>query len=195
VKQDTQREAEQFTALAHLVSSAAAGARRAQSSRPDFDELWSDGALGLLHAIRTHEPERGELEPYARICIRRAIRDGLRSRLRWRAAASAAAHVPLDEIGELGQSPDVSADVLAIRAALASLRPLDRRVLELRHVFGHSIAECAEILTLSSSRVTELAVRGAAELRSHLAGSGDVGRRDRKRPAVAAVFVLVRGVA
>lgn len=47
------------------------------------DELNSEGLVGLLKAIRTHDPTKGKFQTYAIICIRNAMIDHLRKEDRW----------------------------------------------------------------------------------------------------------------
>ena len=46
----------------------------------DVDDLIGDGCLGLIHAVDTYDPARGEksLERYTRVCVYGAILNGLR---------------------------------------------------------------------------------------------------------------------
>jgi RNA polymerase sigma factor (sigma-70 family) len=47
------------------------------------DELNSEGLLGLLKAIRTHDETKGKFQTFAIICIRNAMIDHLRKEDRW----------------------------------------------------------------------------------------------------------------
>ena len=52
-------------------------ARRYRGLGLSDDDLFQEGALGLLDAVEHFDAERGRFEPYARFCIRRAIRNAL----------------------------------------------------------------------------------------------------------------------
>lgn len=47
------------------------------------DELNSEGLIGLLKAIRTHDETKGKFQTFAIICIRNAMIDHLRKEDRW----------------------------------------------------------------------------------------------------------------
>ena len=45
----------------------------------DYDDLYQEGMVGLLRAVRRYDPERGAgFEAFASVCIRRQVIDALR---------------------------------------------------------------------------------------------------------------------
>lgn len=55
----------------------------------DREDLWQEGMIGLLEAIRAYEPDRGSFSAFAAICIRRQAVSAVR-------AADARKHQPLN---------------------------------------------------------------------------------------------------
>lgn len=55
----------------------------------DREDLWQEGMIGLLEAIRAYEPEKGSFSAFAAICIRRQAVSAVR-------AADAGKHQPLN---------------------------------------------------------------------------------------------------
>lgn len=55
----------------------------------DREDLWQEGTIGLLEAIRAYSPERGSFSTFAAICIRRQALSAVR-------AADAGKHQPLN---------------------------------------------------------------------------------------------------
>ncbi len=53
------------------------------ASSADYDDLVSDGMLGLLSAIRTYDPSRGEFAAYAAVCIDNRMRSAVRRYNAW----------------------------------------------------------------------------------------------------------------
>jgi RNA polymerase sigma factor for flagellar operon FliA len=78
-----------------LVRTIAASIQRAQRRMPglELDDLYQDGCLGLLDAVRRRDPERMEtFKAFASARIRGRILDGLRTQyLEWRSARVRAA--------------------------------------------------------------------------------------------------------
>ncbi len=53
------------------------------ASSADYEDLVSDGMLGLLSAIRTYDPSRGEFAAYAAVCIDNRMRSAVRRYNAW----------------------------------------------------------------------------------------------------------------
>jgi RNA polymerase sigma factor (sigma-70 family) len=129
----------------------------------DPEELFADGLVGLLAAVRSCE---ADAPPPAWVVVRvqRAMMDGLRAARgrRWRG-------VPASLDRTVGENGDTASDLLVDETAdvdeLAAARELETRILALeprrRFVLlarrrGLTDAETGAYLGVSSSRVTEL---------------------------------------
>jgi len=53
------------------------------ASSADYEDLVSDGMLGLLGAIRTYDPSRGEFAAYAAVCIDNRIKSAVKRYNTW----------------------------------------------------------------------------------------------------------------
>ncbi|HVE99638.1 MAG TPA: SigE family RNA polymerase sigma factor [Mycobacteriales bacterium] len=87
-----------------------------------------------------------------------------------RRAAERRAHVRSGPAATVSAAPD-SATAVAVREALAKLRPEQRRVLVLRYFLGYSVAETAEVLGQPVGTVKTHALRGLSALRGELGTS------------------------
>jgi RNA polymerase sigma factor (sigma-70 family) len=91
------------------------------------DELNSEGFIGLLKAIRTHDDTKGKFETFAITCIKNAMIDHLRKEDRW-----AKELIGFNEIGEEVASPLPSQEELFDRYEMnngirEACRPLTAR--------------------------------------------------------------------
>ena len=87
-----------------------------------------------------------------------------------RRAAERRANARVRPLEVASYEPD-AATAVAVREALAQLRPEQRRVLVLRYFLGYSIAETAEVLRQPVGTVKTHASRGLAALRAQLGPS------------------------
>jgi RNA polymerase sigma factor (sigma-70 family) len=156
--------------LVHSIASSVS--RRVPDA--DVDELFGDGLVGLLSAVRSWDPFRFgmSLTPWAVTFVRRAMIDGLRAARgrRWRAQPAS-----LDrEIGDHGDTAvnllvDELTDIEDIVAAreltdrILALEPRRRFVLVARGR-GLTDEETGSFLGISSSRVRALALDGCRKL-------------------------------
>lgn len=74
------------------------------ASSADYEDLVSDGMLGLLGAIRSYDPSRGEFAAYAAVCIDNRMKSSIRRYNTW--AERISDSLPSSE--ELERVPDPS---------------------------------------------------------------------------------------
>ncbi|MDR7482408.1 MAG: sigma-70 family RNA polymerase sigma factor [Armatimonadota bacterium] len=190
-----------------LVGAIARTVARRLPSTVDHGDLVSDGAVGLLEAVRRYDPARGVgFGAYAGYRIRGAIYDGLRardplSRAARRAARAAGGVAPLQFV-DLEQAVTVPDDAdgpealvlevdlrAQVRRGLLALPPRDREVLMLRFVRGLSVRRTAAQLELSVTRVVEIQRRAQQRLRRLVEGEPSrpwpaPSRRQEVRPRI-----------
>ena len=87
-----------------------------------------------------------------------------------RRTAERRAHARIGPVEVASPAPD-SATAIAVREALARLRPEQRRVLVLRYFLGYSVVETAEVLGQPVGTVKTHAHRGLSALRDELGTS------------------------
>lgn len=118
----------------------------------DVDDLYQEGMIGLLKAIRTYDAQRSpHFEPYAAACIRNQILDAVRrqarSGAREVAGASGQIHIPDSTVDDILSDPET--EVLAsesareIKTALSGLlSALEASVLD-PYLQGYTASEIA----------------------------------------------------
>jgi len=149
----------------------------------DFDDLYQEGMLGLLAAVRSYDPARNDsFQAYAALCIKRHVIDAVR---RDRTRSS---HLELEQrSGEeaLGLYAAASADpetsILAsetakeIKSTLSGmLSPFEVSVLD-RYLEGYTSSEIAEQLRRGRKSVDNAIRRVRQKLAKYLSESGDNG--------------------
>ncbi len=155
----------------------------------DPDGVFSLSMAGLLEASENYVPERGAFSSFAVVVCRFAIFKELKRQRKTRL------ETPLYVVGRSGDElerkdlppvppPDVEPPMMLarMRAALADLPPLERRVLELRWgITGeeHPFHAIGTVLGIPTSTARRLEVRALGRLRRELSGR----RRFRDRPA------------
>jgi len=175
------REEEQIRANVQLVRSCI---RPYFLQGGDFDDLYQEGMLGLLAAIRSYDPARNDsFQAYAALCIKRRVIDAVR-RDRTRSA-----HLELEQrSGEeaLGlyataASADPETSILAsetakeIKSTLSGmLSPFEVSVLD-RYLEGYTSSEIAEQLRRGRKSVDNAIRRVRQKLAKYLSESGDNG--------------------
>jgi RNA polymerase sigma-70 factor (ECF subfamily) len=159
----------------------------------DADDLRQEACLGLCLAAASWSPEKGAFGPYARARARGAVLDALRAMrpgarrrpapfpLSLEAPLADGSGIALAEVlAAEGPSPEELAVEAAereeVRAALASLPPRERAVLELV-AGGAPLRDAAARLGVSKSRASQLAGRGLKRLGDLLEGRGGSARR------------------
>lgn len=180
---------------AELVRSLMPQARRAAVTfakrHPcDFEEAYSDALLGLLHAVRSHDPARSPLGPWAELKMKRAMLDGLRvrdhlARRHRREGGGPAAPLSLDFALPGGGREVLARDVLAspepppgsaleeeeeAMRLLAPLGPSKRELLWRWLVEGKPQTEAAAAFNVGYSRASYLCAEALRALRVRLTG-------------------------
>ncbi|MBK7396629.1 MAG: sigma-70 family RNA polymerase sigma factor [Myxococcales bacterium] len=156
------------------------------------DDLVAAGILGLVDSLRKNGGDGGPtFESYARIRIRGAILDELRSqdwlprRARWAAegktdrVATVVAVVGLDDAsGELPFADDAPhAEALLaeqdeareLAAVVEQLPPRERLIVQMHYFQGARFKDIGEALGVSEPRVSQLHTRAMSQLRKLLA--------------------------
>lgn len=137
----------------------------------DYEELVSDGMQGLLNAIRSFNPEKGEFAAYAGVCIENRMRTAVKR------AASRISHIS-DSDSSLEQLERIP-DPAPTPEELIMRREDDKAFLEnLRHglsemelrciegvVMGFSYEEIASMLGTDRKAVDNALSRARAKLR------------------------------
>ncbi len=113
----TPDEHDQVSALIPLLERAARRSRRLPR-----EEAYSAGYDGLVKAIRTHDPDRGDLQAWASLCIVNAIGDAAKQEGRHRARVYSLEHDVVDRASL--DAPDPR------REAIEELPPYLREVVE-----------------------------------------------------------------
>jgi RNA polymerase sigma-70 factor (ECF subfamily) len=115
----------------------------------------------FIAALTTAALPAGSLGPWLRaITVRKALDHLRRERRGDRARAGAADDLDVPS----GEDPASWLDILAVRQALRRLSPIDRAVLTLVDLEGHSMAEAARILGTTNVAVRLRAVRARRKL-------------------------------
>lgn len=120
-----------------------------------FDEIMSAAFLGLIHAARSYDADRGSFGPYASNRIRGEILEAIeRENFHTQGGPSEEIDVPEDD-----QGPDEFDDIVA------SLDPRERELITLRYQQGLSQGEAAERLGYSRSWIGQLERAALCRLR------------------------------
>lgn len=162
--------------VAHIV-------KKFENTGEDPEDLISIGAIGLIKAVRTFDPDKGvRLATYAARCIENEILMYLRATRKTRSDVSLFEPVGTDKEGNdislvevLGTDPDAVSEQVETEVArsrlgslLRRLDPRERQVIELR--FGlrtgneHTQREVARALGISRSYVSRIEKRAVRKL-------------------------------
>jgi RNA polymerase sigma-B factor len=163
----------------HLPLVRSIACRFAGAGEP-LDDLVQVGTIGLIKAVDRFDPARGEdLAPYAAAAIAGEIRHHLRDRCapvrvprRLQAEGLRVRPVAFDETNEGAHddAPPVEAcDRVALKLALHSLQPRERRIVHLHFFADLSQSQVAAAIGLSQVHVSRLLNGALAKLRSELA--------------------------
>jgi len=157
-------------------------ARRYGTNGDLRDELFQEGVVGLLKAIRRFDPERGVPFPaYASTAVTGEIRHHLRDRSSCvRAPEAATAEVvPLeDDVPTTASGFGRSEDRVELEGRLSCLGRREREVVYLRFFADLTQDEIARCLGISQMHVSRL-LRGALE---RMRDGGEETGADRARP-------------
>lgn len=140
----------------------------------DQDDLYQEGMIGLLKAIRSYDPARSDnFEAYASLCIRRQIYDTVRRDVRlFRREEDVLRQIAPDPV--LTGSPDPETQCLAneteteIKAALHGfLSAFEASVLD-PYLAGYSVSEISRTLGRSPKSVENAILRIRRKLARYL---------------------------
>ena len=139
----------------------------------DYDDLYQEGMIGLLYAIRRYDPERSEnFEAFASTCIKNRLFDALRRDI----AANDKLFQTTESIKDFkeGSSGEPESKVLAdesakeIKEALTGLlSAFEVSVLDL-YLEGYTVKEAAEKLNKPSKSVDNAIIRIRNKLKRYL---------------------------
>lgn len=148
--------------------------------RPDPEDLWGDGYLGLAAAAARFDPARGfAFSTYAVPRIEGAIRDGERARRGWRrrtpgkrrvaeAASLDARNAVLPAGAALDDGLLADEQLAELRVALRALPEMERAVLSLRYFEELGQRDVAAVFGVTPGRISQLESRAIARLRRRL---------------------------
>jgi RNA polymerase sporulation-specific sigma factor len=180
--------------VAHLV-------KKFENTGEDPEDLIDIGAIGLIKAVRTFDPDKGvRLATYAARCIENEILMHLRSMRKSRSDISLYEPVGTDREGNeialievLGTEADtvtqqVETEVESTRLGprLARLEPKERQVVEMRYGLGgrreRTQREIAKMLGISRSYVSRIEKHAVMKLaREYATGQEAPARRGKDR--------------
>ena len=149
----------------------------------DYDDLYQEGMLGLLSAVRSYDPNRKDsFQAYAALCIKRRVIDAVR-RDQTRQAHLELETAPVEVLGlyPAGHTADPEASILAsetakeIKGTLSGmLSPFEVSVLD-RYLEGYTSSEIADQLRRNRKSVDNAIKRIRQKLAKYLSQSGDNG--------------------
>lgn len=164
-------------------------AKRFDNTGTGIEDLISIGTLGLMKAINTFRADKNiKLATYASRCIENEILMYIRKRGSSRMEVSMEEPLNMDWDGNelllsdvLGSEEDtvtyemeLREERAAVRAAVASLSPRERELIELRYGFRGGIEltqkEVADLMGISQSYISRLEKRILNTLRDQMAG-------------------------
>lgn len=158
--------------IAELVSrymkSVIAAAHR-YSASADYDELVSDGMEGLMAAIQSYDPGKGDFSAYSAVCINNRLKNTVRKNLR---RADRLSYNSLEELDEMPDpSPTPEEAMIAKERSAALLRTVHSELTELERsciegiAMGLSYSEIAARLGVDVKAVDNAVSRARAKLR------------------------------
>lgn len=178
-----------------LVRLVAGRLARTLPGRPDPEELWSDGYLGLVSAAARFDASRGHaFSTFAVPRIEGAMRDGDRARRGWRRTTSGKRglaealsveqllehaargdRAPGDDSPELPPDPSradaaliLESDVVALQRALLELPEIERTVLTMRYFDELPMRAIGRVFGVTESRISQIHSRAIARLRTRV---------------------------
>lgn len=144
-------------------------AARSFSSGADYEELVSDGMDGLLSAIQSYDPGKGEFAAFASVCVRNRMRNTVRKSLRHNSEISRASSEELEEIPDPSPTPE---EIVIERESSRSMLENLRGVLTEMELYciesvalGLSYGEIAEHLGTDKKAVDNALFRARSKLK------------------------------
>ena len=162
---DSGRTAELISRYLNLVFSLA----RSFSSSADYEELVSDGMEGLLNAIQSYDPEKGEFAAFAAVCVKNSMRNTVKRTVRRNSGMICGSNEEFENIADQSPTPEeIVLDRENSRSVLEGLRVLLTDT-ELRCIegvaLGFSYDEIAGYLNIEKKSVDNALCRARAKLR------------------------------
>lgn len=162
---DSGRTAELISRYLNLVFSSA----RSFSSSADYEELVSDGMEGLLNAVQSYDPEKGEFAAFAAACIKNSMRNTVKRTVRRNSGIVRGSDEELENIADPSPTPEeVIIERENSRSVLEDLRGRLTET-ELRCIegvaLGFSYDEIANYLNIEKKSVDNALCRARAKLK------------------------------
>lgn len=162
---DSGRTAEIISRYLNLVFSSA----RSFSSSADYEELVSDGMEGLLNAVQSYNPEKGEFAAFAAVCVKNSMRNTVKRTVRRNSEIVRGSDEELENIADPSPTPEeVVIERENSRSVLENLREQLTET-ELRCIegvaLGFSYDEIAGYLNIEKKSVDNALCRARAKLR------------------------------
>lgn len=142
-------------------------ARRHSASFTDAEDAVQEAFLGIWQAAAKFAPEKGSEITFITMIVRRRLIDRHRKRGRQVETASLESQ-PVAAQENHTERVAISEEAALVRKRMASLRPAERRVLELAISEGMSHSEIAESTSMPLGTVKTHARRGLIRLREML---------------------------
>lgn len=145
-------------------------ARRSSSSLADAEDAVQDVFLDLWRSAGRFDPARGSEEVFVRVLARRRLVDRARARRRQPASEAFTDATELT-IPDRALDPERASELASAEAALAGLRPVERRLVVMALGDGLSHAEIARATGLALGTVKSHIRRALIRLRSTFAAA------------------------
>jgi RNA polymerase sigma factor (sigma-70 family) len=142
-------------------------ARRHSPNYSDAEDAVQEAFLGIWQGAGRFDPERGSETTFITMIVRRRLIDRHRKRGRQLDTASLESQ-PVATRENHTEQVAISEEAALVRERMASLRPAERRVLELAISEGMSHSEIAESTSMPLGTVKTHARRGMIRLREML---------------------------
>lgn len=169
-----------------LVRQIARSICKKSAGKAEYDDLVSDGAIGLMRAVERFDPSLGNsFQTFAAWRIRGAMQDGLRERDHLSRAdrhrASLGETVGVREtlyecdVADRSECVEMQEEDLRFRAMVfRGLSELQQAVVDMRYFAGMRMRDIGQTLGISESRISQVHSEALAHIRNRLKGRRDL---------------------